>query len=255
MLMSENLLTINIGQIPITFHFSETALFKHAVRRYSAFFAKDGESGLPIIVGPEPLGTAFRSEFAVELNDAQLALGARSAHFCGVRNEFALDSLVRIVLTELLLKESGFLLHAATIMHNDKAYVFTGQSGAGKSTVAALSSPGRRVLTDEISLLRISECAWQAHGTPFWGEFHAGGSNLHFPVAGIYLLTQAAENRAERLTPKEALRALFLNVLFFDRSKPAAHNLLSLLVDAVGIIPCYRLRFRRDASFWKEITC
>jgi len=170
-----------------------------------------------------------------------------------VRHEYALDSLLRILLTMVLLPQRGFLLHGATVVRDGRAYIFFGRSGAGKSTVASLSPEGS-VLTDEISLLRYSNGCWQAHGTPFWGEFRAAGINRLFPIAGLYLLKQASDDRAESLSLKEALRALLPCVLFFTAEKRAHETLLQTLMGLIEEIPCHRLHFRRHAEFWKVIA-
>src|SRR4029077_10511811 len=155
-----------------------------------------------------------RGEFSYVLDDASLELGASIAEFHGVRHEYALDSLLRILLTAVLLPRHGFLLHAASVVRDGRAYIFAGRSGAGKSTVASLS-PAGSVLTDEISLLRFTDGRWQAHGTPFWGEFRAQGRNQHYPLAGVYSLVQAPEDRVQSISKKEILRALLPCVLFF----------------------------------------
>lgn len=147
----------------------------------------------------------------------------------------------------------GFLLHAATVLRGHHTYVFTGHSGAGKSTVASLSPPGS-VLTDEISLLRSPENDWHAYGTPFWGEFHAEGANTHAPIKGIYVLVQAPENRVERISCRDAVRAMLPNVLFFSRDLDATDGLLRLLAGVAQQIPCYKLFFRRESSFWEVIA-
>ncbi|MGB0035547.1 MAG: hypothetical protein WBP79_08750, partial [Candidatus Acidiferrales bacterium] len=77
--------------------------------------------------------------FSYDLDDASVMLGRADAEFRGVRHEYALDSLLRILLTMILLPRRGFLLHAATVVREGRAYVFMGRSGAGKSTVASLS--------------------------------------------------------------------------------------------------------------------
>jgi hypothetical protein len=179
-------------------------------------------------------------------------LNGAAGHFSGVRNEYALDSLLRVLLTWLLLPQQGFLLHAATVVREERAYIFTGRSEAGKSTVASLA-PAGSVLTDEISLLRREEYSWRAYGTPFWGEFRAEGSNRSAPVAGIFVLVKAAENVVRPLLPREALRALLPNVLFFSSDPVASARLLDLLTGAVAQVPCFELQFRRDASFWEVL--
>jgi hypothetical protein len=175
------------------------------------------------------------------------------AEFRGVRHEYALDSLLRILLTMVLLPKRGFLLHAATVVRDGRAYIFAGRSGAGKSTVASLSPEGS-VLTDEISLLRYTDGCWQAHGTPFWGEFRAAGRNDHYPLAGIYTLVQAPEDRVEAISKKEILRALLPCVLFFTSQKDANEALLRTLIGLVEQVPCWRLHFRCGAEFWKVVT-
>ncbi|GAC1630969.1 MAG: hypothetical protein NVS9B14_02220 [Candidatus Acidiferrum sp.] len=136
--------------------------------------------------------------FDCDFEGAKVAAYSSSAHFFGVRHEYALDSLLRMFLSWALLPESGFLLHAATVLHSGKAYVFFGRSGAGKSTVSGLSPRGS-VLTDEISLLKFVDGEWRAFGTPFWGEFRADGQNTSAPIAGFFKLVQSPENRLQRL--------------------------------------------------------
>jgi len=54
----------------------------------------------------------------------KLILGSRGAKFYGVRHEYALDSLLRILLTMVLLPQRGFLLHGATVVRDGRAYIF-----------------------------------------------------------------------------------------------------------------------------------
>jgi hypothetical protein len=119
--------------------------------------------------------------------------------------------------------------------------------------VASLSPRGS-VLTDEISLLRRYRGEWWAHGTPFWGEFRAAGRNERYPLAGIYALQQAGEDRVEPLSSKEALRALLPCVLFFDSEQRTNQALLTMLAEFTGAVSCNRLRFRRHAAFWKAVA-
>jgi hypothetical protein len=245
-------LQISIGQVPFSLHIPEQRLQDHAISRYQAF-ASESRQGLPIFLKGKRRSRSSRPKFSYQLDDASLELSAQQAELRGVRHEYALDSLLRILLTAVLLPQRGFLLHAASVVHEGRAYVFAGRSGAGKSTIASLS-PAGSVLTDEISLLRFSGDSWRAHGTPFWGEFRAAGINRHFPVAGIYFLTQASRDFHEPLTPKAILRALLPCVLFFTRAKQANEALLSVLLHLIAQVPCYRLHFRRSADFWRVIA-
>ncbi len=208
--------------------------------------------GLPVVLQPQCAPALDQDGFIYTISDTSLCVGTNEAQLRGVRHEYALDSLLRILLSVLLLSKRGFLLHAATVVRERRAYIFTGRSGAGKSTVASLS-PAGSVLTDEISLLRFTESGWQAYGTPFWGGFRASGTNRRVPVGAIYSLVQSRDDQVERLTPKQAVRVLLPNVLFFNSGKRENQKLLAVLIAAAQQIPFYRLRFRRNAAFWRVI--
>lgn len=245
-------LPIEIGNVPLNLKFADTERFESAGKRYNTFLSAD-KNGLPVLVNLQGEGRPDGHAFTYDLDGASVHLGEVQAEFHRVPHEYSLDSLIRILLSKLLLDRSGFLLHAASVLADGRAHVFTGRSGAGKSTVASLS-PAGTVLTDEISLLRRVETGWQAFGTPFWGEFRAGDMNCNAPISGIYSLIQAKQDRLERLSPREALRVLLPNVLFFSGRKHDNEQLLRILTDIVEAVPVYQLYFRRHAAFWKVIA-
>lgn len=242
---------LSIGCLPLRLSMTDGPLLSAASIRYAAFAASHTrpftislDEGVSSDGGP--------AEFTYELEGAALHAGGGRCSFAGVRNEYALDSLLRIQLSCMLLQHGGFLLHAASVVRNNRAYVFTGRSGAGKSTVASLASPGS-VLTDEISLLRFADGGWRAYGTPFWGEFRAAGCNVSAPVAGVFHLAQAAENCVTPLRPAEFLRALLPNVLFFSTDPGANKRLLDIVGRAAAEISAYTLAFRKDRTFWEVL--
>ncbi len=243
-------LSVSIGRVPLTLYFRENALLEKASSRYSAF-RHSTDQGFPVYLDPEK-NFHSRAGFDFALHGATLQLDPAAARISGVASEFTVDSLLRVLLSMILLPQRGFLLHAASVERDGRAYIFMGHSGAGKSTVASLSPVGAP-LTDEISLLRCDAAGWRAHGTPFWGEFRSGDRNCHLPIAGVYALVQAEENRLEQLSPREALRALLANVLFFSGDQAACQQLLGILSSCAEELPFHRLHFKRDASFWEVL--
>lgn len=246
-------LSISIGHFPLTLHFMEEDLQPRAAARYASFRVRHSvASSFPVYLQPASGSARATNCFSFQHVDALVRLASGAAYFHGVRHEYALDSLLRILLTQLLLPQNGFLLHAATITRGGRGYVFVGRSGAGKSTVAALS-PAASALTDEISLLRRDGENWFGYGTPFWGEFRADGANRRVPVAGIFSLVQANVNSVERLSVKQALTAMLPNVLFFSTAPRENSDLLALLAQAAQRVRFYRLLFRNEPSFWEAI--
>jgi hypothetical protein len=246
-------LSIHIGNIPLQIE-CPARLRAQAARRYAGFSQAAGASGAVRVRLRERASPPVReAEFHCTWNEARLEASRAEAAFRGVRSEFTLDSLVRMLLSFLLAEREGFLLHAAAVVRASRVLVFMGRSGAGKSTVARLASGTAAVLTDEISLLRRERGEWRAYGTPFWGEFHAGGQNASFPLTGVYLLQKARENRVEPLERSQALRAVLENVLFFSKEKAHQERLLEWAAALVEQVPMHRLHFRRDASFWEVL--
>lgn len=242
---------LSIGCVPLRLQISDAQLFGEAWERYGAF-TNAAEQPITIALNDGTLPEGAAAEFGYEFEGAALRAYSSGIRFDGVRNQYALDSLLRVFLSWKLLEHRGFLLHAATVIRDGKAYVFTGRSGAGKSTVATLSPRGT-VLTDEISLLRREEGVWRAYGTPFWGEFKAAGSNSSAPVAGIFRLLQASKDRVESLRPMAVLRALLSNVLFFSAEAEANRRLLEILSQAATEIDGYNLSFRKNPTFWEVL--
>jgi hypothetical protein len=249
----EQQLELSIGCIPLRLHVANAQIFSEAQKRYRAFGAEEAHP-FSIYVQDFFSENGKNPEFAYdfEVQHASLRAFSVESEFTGAKDAYALDSLLRILLSWILLRYAGFLLHAATVVRNGRAYVFAGGSGAGKSTVAALSPTGS-VWTDEISLLRREKGEWRAYGTPFWGEFRAAGSNSSAPVAGIFGLRQAHGNRVEALGPVGLLRNVLPNVLFFSRDAAANQRLLEILGQAVKEIPGYNLAFRKDKTFWEAL--
>jgi hypothetical protein len=244
-------LLIRVGGVSLKLMGMGAELGERARARYAAFETTEC-AGFPVEM-TQGIGVelpADASAFRYEVAGASLLLDARSARVSGVRNEYALDSVLRVLLTRLLLPSPGFLLHAATVVQEGKAYVFMGRSGAGKSTVASLSPRGS-VLTDEISLLRRSEGTWHAHGTPFWGEFRAAGQDRCVPVQRVFALVQAGSNRTAPLASRQALAGLLGNTLFFSDHRTEREQLLRAQMSLIESVPVERLEFRRDETFWE----
>ncbi len=242
---------IQIGSLPLRLFSKDAELLESARRRYQGFTGSRNKC-FSITVGREAAETNGSHPFVSDFEGARVTAGPASVHFSGVRHEYALDSLLRMFLSWALLPQEGFLLHAATVMRDGKAFVFVGRSGAGKSTVASLSPRGS-VLTDEISLLRRVDGKWRAFGTPFWGEFRAEGANISAPLEGVFRLIQSTENRVERLRPAQLLKSLLPCVLFFSSQPRDHHRLLQILAGASREISGYNLRFQKNRSFWEVL--
>jgi hypothetical protein len=166
---------------------------------------------------------------------------------------YSLDSLLRIVHTIMLAQEGSMLMHASSAIRDGRAYVFTGVSGAGKTTISRLAPTDVHLLTDEMSFIRRTTSGYLAYGTPFAGELARPGENIHAPLAGIFLLVQGPENRIDTLTPQEAVRGLMGNILFFAKDPQLSAAVFDAAITLACTVPVQRLTFLPDQRVWDLI--
>lgn len=168
-------------------------------------------------------------------------------------NPYSIDSVLRIVHTLLLAPEGGFLLHASSAVRNGKAFLFSGVSEAGKTTMARLAPPDVSILTDEASYVRRVDGRYFAYGTPFAGEMGTPGKNISAPIDALYLLKKAPQNSIEPIEPAAALRRLLRNILFFAHQPEMVRYVFDAACAVVAAIPVYELSFFPDQRVWDLI--
>jgi hypothetical protein len=168
-------------------------------------------------------------------------------------NPYSLDSVLRILHSLILAERGGFLLHAASAICDGRAFLFSGVSGAGKTTMTRLAPPDITLLTDEISYLRPNADGYSAFGTPFAGELARAGENCTAPVSALFFLEQGPENRIEEVSSAETVRQLMRNILFFAEDRGLVEKLLATACDFVARVPVRRLTFYPDTRVWDEI--
>ncbi|MGA9427196.1 MAG: hypothetical protein WBV33_19110, partial [Terracidiphilus sp.] len=155
--------------------------------------------------------------------------------------------------TLMLASEGGFLLHASSAVRNEKAFLFSGVSEAGKTTMARLAPADVKLLTDEASYVRKVDGRYFAYGTPFAGELGAPGENISAPIAALYLLKKAPQNRIDEIDPADAVRRLLRNILFFAHQADMVRQVFESACAFVAAVPVYQLSFFPDQRVWDLI--
>jgi hypothetical protein len=169
-------------------------------------------------------------------------------------NPYSADTLLRIVHSIALAETGGFLLHAASAVRNGRAFLLSGVSGAGKTTLTRLAPPDARILTDEISYVINETNGYSACGTPFAGELARVGENVSAPVAGIFFLEKANQNRTEEMDSAAGLRAILRNILFLANDPDLIQCVFHSAAEFVSSVPVRRLQFTPDARVWEMIA-
>jgi hypothetical protein len=171
----------------------------------------------------------------------------------------ALDrTLAYICLQALPREHDGLLLHAAGVVLDGAGHVFTGASGAGKTTVARLAAGRGEVLSDENVILRLGADGPELFSTPFWGHSTPpeliSRTNRRVPLAAVYVLEHTPDFELTRLAPAQAVMALLTTEKVATERADSATAWLAVTERLVAQVPLYRLDFRPTAQLWDFLT-
>lgn len=148
---------------------------------------------------------------------------------------------------ELLFFSHVVHLHSSFVLYQDKALLFTGPSGIGKTTQAELwrDYQGALIVNGDAALLRRMEDGWWAFGTPVHGS-SPYCENRQAPMVGLVVLEQGPENRLTRLDDFQALTSC-LPEFYRPQMDGETEEVFWNSVDSLfREVPVYRLTCRPD---------
>ena len=157
--------------------------------------------------------------------------------------------LDEVLIANLLGRGRGVELHSCGVIDREgRGHLFAGVSGAGKTTTARLwQDAARGIVSDDRVIVRERGAAPWMFGTPWHGEAElslAGGA----PLAGVYLLVQAAQNELRPLPQAEAVARLFRCAFPLFHDAASLDFTLSFLERLAASVPVRELRFTRDPA-------
>ncbi|RWX52452.1 hypothetical protein VU01_10116 [Candidatus Electrothrix marina] len=162
-----------------------------------------------------------------------------------------IENFLRILTAHQALSLKGLVLHSAGLVYDDLAFIFSGRSNAGKTTLTRKAyQHGARVLSDDINVLLPEGEGYRAYAVPFTGEFgrtleHQGGQES-YPVAGIILLEQGDGIRTEKVKNSDAVAALLAGCPFVNTVAEESASLFEAVINLVAHHSVIRLVSGRD---------
>ncbi|HJX33974.1 MAG TPA: hypothetical protein VJ373_02250 [Desulfatiglandales bacterium] len=162
-------------------------------------------------------------------------------------------------LAQVLGERKGCFVHSAALVRDGKGYIFLGDSGAGKSSLARLSE-GINVFSDDSPVLCERDGDYLVFPSPFHQldpsqSFNKNMIRLSARVEGFYFLIKDNQTYLEDISKRDAV-SLIINrhILFFHYLSARARSyLFDLFLDACDKIPYYNLRFCLDKDIWEAI--
>jgi hypothetical protein len=268
---AEETVSIEIGGMPIAVRTHDPSFRRLIENRYAGFVGSSPHSQLEFDIDLyEPSDGASAGddiddelEVKIEAGEWLLRRGdfrarwnpeASRGHIHQSPSPYAIDAVLRIVHSLILARQGGFLVHAASAIRHGKAFLFSGISGAGKTTISRLAPPDATLLTDEISYVRRQGNRYLACGTPFAGELARVGENQSAPLSALFLLEKGLQNRIEPVGATEAVQRLLRNILFFADDRALVELVFQSACEFASLVPIRRLVFVPDQRVW-DIIC
>lgn len=146
-----------------------------------------------------------------------------------------------------LLKFDGSYLHASAVVLEGKAYLFSANSGTGKSTHTEKWCRlfGATYLNDDKPALRRVDGQWMAYGTP-WSGKHDLSSPQGVPLGGIAFIKRGEENSIRPMPAGEAVMHFMSQSLWRLGDSQSMEKQLDLVDDILRHIPVWELTCRND---------
>jgi hypothetical protein len=148
-----------------------------------------------------------------------------------------------------LLDFRGMMLHASAVVMDGFAFLFSADSGTGKSTHTKLwqelyGYDKVLMLNDDKPALRLEGGRWYAYGTPWSGKTDQN-LNMRVPLGGICLLERGQTNE---IVPYCGMRVVY--DLLQQTMRPATVEyramILDLLDNLIENIPVWKLKCNMD---------
>ena len=179
-------MTIELADILFDIHnlYPETELL---CRDYET----SGLPGIPITISPE--------DIAREREKSVLEAVKNSRRVIEWPDSYLETLAVYRKIAEIIPEYDTFLFHGSAVAVDGEAYIFTAESGTGKSTHARLwrEMLGDRavMVNDDKPLIRVhADGTAVVYGTPWNGKHHLG-NNIAVPVRAICEIKRSEENQ------------------------------------------------------------
>jgi len=220
--------------------------------------AKKGNADVTLVRTGERF-TVERLDFRAAID---LGTGRGELSFVGLGG---VQSFLRVACALYLAPLGGVLVHSCSIIREGRAYLFVGESGAGKSTIARLSAPSL-ILSDEVSAIAPApEGGYRCHATPFWGDLaddvDERGQRIKLreepasaPLVRILFPRKDVRDSVEPATRMAAFTEMAREVFVFGDDDPTTRAITASCGRIVDSVPAADLHFRKSPEFWSSLA-
>lgn len=147
-----------------------------------------------------------------------------------------------------LIEFGGLMLHSSAVVVDGYAYLFSADSGTGKSTHTELwlKKFGERayILNDDKPAIRIEDGVAYAYGTP-WSGKNDINKNAKAKLKGICFISRGEKNEIEKVDSGSIIPEIMKQTI-----RPSNEKIMDLLLNNIEklleIVPFYRMKCNMD---------
>jgi hypothetical protein len=141
-----------------------------------------------------------------------------------------------------VLYKGGIVLHGAAIEYDRKGIIFTGTSGAGKSTQAHLWQKYREalIINGDCPVVKIMDGIPKVFGSPWCGT-SGEAINRSVPLSAVVLVKKGQKDSIRELKGNEAFLAVLANVLHSNFDRNSLDLAIANLQNIIGRIRVFEM--------------
>ena len=195
----------------------------------------------------------LRQPFSSEIN-ACLSISADYSHAVLVLSGSklaqwqTLNTAVHLCYYLAAIRQHTLLFHASAVEYEDRAYLFLGKSGTGKSTHSRMwnqALDGVTLINDDHPIVRMYNGEIIVYGSPWSGKTHCY-KNMRVPLGGIIRIVRAPYNKATRLSPIHSYASVMTSCGGMVWEKEFADNRDAIIQKIISHIPCWNMECLPD---------
>lgn len=155
-----------------------------------------------------------------------------------------------IMMHYMTMKTNAVLMHASSAFDGVKARLFSGFSGAGKSTISMLwAKAGHQIINDDRLVIRHMQDGFYVYNTPMYYQ----DMPKKAPLNSIFLISHSPENKIKQLTGVTAISKVMAFSIQNNFDRQFIQSRIDLFAQLCSKVSVYELGFVPDESVVKFV--